>query len=172
MKKRWMVGIILMALILMVITYANIGLPWDYLKTKKEFNQHLLSYKVEMVVDEVNYDFLHGGYHGKAHPKNNPDLQFYVGQNERLNRIEDGYTYQRLRERANQEVKAILNNYLPDRILPDPEVEVVDFDARSLEISVITSKVVDEQTREDIKQAIIEKGFKPDQLYFEAKNGG
>ncbi len=112
--------------------------------------------------------FCMGGYHGKAYPKNNPDLQFYIGENMRTNQIEDGYAYQKLRERANKEVKAILDKYLPNRILPDPEVEVVNFDTKALEIPVTTTNHVDEMTKAKIKQAIIEKGFKPEQLMFES----
>ncbi|GAA0614421.1 hypothetical protein GCM10009001_34630 [Virgibacillus siamensis] len=171
MIKRWVLGSALLVLIFSFVMYANMGLPWEYLKAKENFNQHLSSYEIEMVLDELGYDFLHGGYHGKAHPKNNPDLQFYIGQNSRTNQIEDEYAYQRLRKRANREVKMILDKYLPNRILPEPEVEVVNVDTHALEINVETRNVVDGQTKAKIKQAIIEKGFKPEQLMFGSNDG-
>lgn len=62
------------------------------------------------------------------------------------------------------------NNFIQKH--PCPKVEVVDFDTKTLEINVVTKNPVNERTREKIVQAIIEKGFKPEEFIFETKNGG
>ncbi|WP_077325589.1 hypothetical protein [Virgibacillus siamensis] len=172
MKKRWTISGIGFVIILMVVIYVNFGLPWNYFEAREAFQQHLSSYKEEMEIDKVHYDFLHGGYHGEAHLKNNPDFQFYIGQNQRTGQIEDGYAYQRLRERANKIVNAIVNRYLPTRLKPGPEVEITNFEQKALEINIVTEAAVDNQVKKKIKQAIIQSGFKPDQLMFAVKRRG
>ncbi|PAV29151.1 hypothetical protein CIL05_12170 [Virgibacillus profundi] len=170
MKKHWKLGLLCIVIFLTGALYMNIGFPWDYLKMKDDFNKHLTQYETEMTLKDIRYDFLHDEYHGKAHPKNNPDLQFHIGQNQRTGEIEDDYKFERIRLKANQEVSAILERYLPQRIKPASEIEVVAFDTKALEINVLTKKVVDAQTKEKIKQSIIEIGYLPEQLFFETKS--
>lgn len=94
----------------------------------------------------------------------------FILANSNTHIIEDSYEDELLQKRVNRDVKKILNKYLPNRIQPDPRVEIVDFNEKKLEVNVVTKNPVDEATRTKIKQAIIERGYKPNQLYFETKD--
>ncbi|WLD92523.1 hypothetical protein [Alkalihalobacillus sp. AL-G] len=161
--KKVLIGFVM--LVVLIVIYLKIGLPWEYWSTKSAFEDHLEQYDEKMVLDEIRFDFMHGNrYHGTAYVENNPEQRFHIGEL-RNAQIEDGYEYEKLHRKANKEIEAIIRTYLPE--YKRVGVELVGFKDRELEINVTISEVVSQQKKDKILKAIESKGYYTKQLFFQ-----
>lgn len=100
------------------IFYFFYGTPWDLILYKNKFDEYLENkYSKDFVIEKISFDFFHGKtYHAYAHPKKNPDLAFYVGQNPSNREIEDSYHYQTWHKQAKDKLGPIVEKFFPDNI--------------------------------------------------------
>ncbi|GAA0489584.1 hypothetical protein GCM10008986_14290 [Salinibacillus aidingensis] len=124
-KKFLVIGIVLFSLIGFIF-YFFYGTPWDLISYKDKFETYLEErYHQDFVIDEISYDFLHGGtYHAYAFSETNPEVTFHVGQNSKSAEIDDAYHYELWRYQARNEVTPIIEKTFPDRL--NHAVEVRD----------------------------------------------
>lgn len=96
--------------------YFFYGTPWNLISYKNKFNEYLENkYSKDFVIEKISFDFFHGKtYHAYAHPKKNPELTFYVGQNPSNRKIEDSYLFQTLQKQAKDELGPIIEKFFPD----------------------------------------------------------
>lgn len=114
------------------IFYFFYGTPWDLVSHKNKVNEYLENtYNKDFVIERTSFDFFHRTYHSYAHPKENPELSFYVGQNISTKEIEDGYDYQLWQKQAKDELDPIVEEIFPDNFNYAVEVSPI----KSLSIS-------------------------------------
>ncbi len=92
------------------------GAPWDLISYKNKIGEYLeKKYDKDFVIEKTTFDFFHGKtYHSYAHPKESPDLSFYVGQNPSTREIEDSYLNQLWNKQAKDELGPIVEKFFPD----------------------------------------------------------
>ncbi|MCP8616146.1 hypothetical protein [Salirhabdus salicampi] len=126
-SKKILVFAVVLFSIMGFIFYFFYGTPWDMIAYKSKFETYLEDkYNQDFVIKEISYDFLHGGtYHAYAFSKNYPEVTFHIGQNPKLNEIDDAYHYEMWRYQAKNEISPIIEDIFPNRI--NHAVEVKDF---------------------------------------------
>ncbi len=165
MRKIVKISLIsLLSFVLVIYVYLQFGFPWNYLAMKERYEDHLNSYEEQMELNKVHFDFLHKKYIGYAHLKRNPDVSFIIQTDRTTGAINDSYEYTITQNKAREEVAAILDHLLPNRL--DENIELVSLQYPEVEINIWVIEAVDEQTKLSIKQAIEKEGYIADQLFF------
>ena len=115
-SKIMLVLVIPFAFICGFLFYFFYGTPWDLISHKNKVNEYLENiYNKDFVIEKTSFDFFHSRtYHSYAHPKESPDLTFYVGQNTSTREIEDSYNYQLWEKQAKDELGPIVEELFPD----------------------------------------------------------
>ncbi|MFD1039909.1 hypothetical protein ACFQ3N_16150 [Virgibacillus byunsanensis] len=121
MKKTRLMLLLLMAVVVIAvggfIIYFNYGKPWEYFTYKDQFETTLEEkYDRDFVIKKTRYDMNHGStYYAYAYEKNHKDIEFYIGQNPRTNKIEDSFHSATWRYQARQELNSVIEEIYPDR---------------------------------------------------------
>jgi len=103
---RKSIGLFSFVLFIGFVVFAFFGNPLKYYTLKKEFETYLeAKYNQPFRVEKVTFDPMHRTYHSNATPANNPQLRFYIGQNNITKEIDDAYELEkdRLKERLDQQ---------------------------------------------------------------------
>lgn len=127
----WGSGGIILALLLSFVFW---GSPWGLWTNKQAFETYLEEkYGKDFVIDDISFDFFHTRkYHAYAYAKDEPNILSYVGQNRYTGETEDGYEFEVLSYKANEEIGPIIEEYYPNLSnygvsLMYPETEQKDF---------------------------------------------
>ncbi|WP_047979896.1 YfjL-like protein [Ornithinibacillus contaminans] len=164
--KRFVYLFIFLVIFGCAIFYVNFGTPWSMFRHKNLFETYLEdTYKKDFVISDISYDMMHNNYHAHAYDIDNPELIFYVGEDNNSNDIDDGYEFEFTLDKAKTDVKNILKeNMIEYRKL---NVELINLSNKELEIIVWTNEDIDSTTNNLIKAEIEEIGYITEQLYFQ-----
>lgn len=126
-SKTFFVLAVVLFIIFGFIFYFFYGTPWDMISYKNKFETYLENkYEKDFVIKEISFDFLHGGtYHAYAFSEDNPEVTFHVGQNSKLDEIDDAYHYEIWKYQARNEITPIIEETFPKKF--NHAVEVGDF---------------------------------------------
>lgn len=130
---------LVIAIIIGSFIYFSYGTPWDRLSYKQHFNEYLVNkYNQPFEIEKLYFDMGHGQtYHAYAHPRENKDLVFYVGQNPSTKEVEDSFQSQTWQLQAEQELKPVVEKYYPDNI--NYAVTVYPIDSTILKESTVSN---------------------------------
>lgn len=151
-----------------LIFFFNYGTPWDLYKYNKEFKDYLKDkYQRDFIISDISYDLMHNTYHAQAYEQNQPEIQFYVGQNMGSKEITDSYDFENLRIEAKEEITAIVEEYLPE--YTKVNVEVISAEKKELEVNIRVNDAVDDDLQKTIKKEIESREYTINQIFFNIK---
>ncbi|MFS0725681.1 hypothetical protein [Paenibacillus sp. 1P07SE] len=92
-KSIWIVFFILLISFVIFVFFGN---PLKYYTLKGEFERYLEEkYNQEFIVEKITFDIMHRTYHSNATPKNEPEIRFYIGQNNITREIDEAYEFEK-----------------------------------------------------------------------------
>ena len=152
-----------------LVFFFNYGTPWSLYKYNKEFENHLEDkYESDFIISDISYDLIHNTYHARAYELNHPDIQFYVGQNIRNEKITDGYEFENFKKKATEDITAIVQEYLPE--YTKVNVEVISTERKELEVNIWVNNDADDELKNRIKSEIESSEYTTNQLFFNKNN--
>ncbi|WP_117161693.1 hypothetical protein [Paraliobacillus sp. X-1268] len=151
------------------VFFFNYGTPWSLYNSNKEFENHLENeYQSDFIISDISYDLIHNTYHAQAYEINQPDIQFYVGQNIGNKKITDGYKFENFKKTVTEDVTAIAQEYIPE--YTKVNVEVISTETQEIEVNIWVDNDVDDELKNKIKTEIDSSEYTTNQLFFNKNN--
>lgn len=150
------------------VFYLAYGLPWNLYTHSNQFEQYLEEkYQKDFELEDISYDVFHDTYHAYAHEVEDPEWRFYIGQNMGDKEITEAYDFELTVRAARKDVAAVVAEYLPAST--ETGVELISLEDKELEINVTSEEKVTDETQQQIKAGIVDKGYSTSQLFFHLK---
>ncbi|PKM79049.1 MAG: hypothetical protein CVU88_07815 [Firmicutes bacterium HGW-Firmicutes-13] len=107
---------IILGCVLVFILLIHYGTPWGRILYKEKCKNYFQEkYQEELVIKRTVFYIPHGIYSSRAYSKENPEVQFHIGQDYKTKEITDGYVTAVWNYNAKNDFNPLIEELYPDR---------------------------------------------------------